>query len=176
MNYLKIFLLFLSLVIATSSAHAVEGYKELKFGISLNDVLESNICTLEENFSGQVGVQYYGCYDFPFSGTHVEAAAFFIDGKFLRFAIVPSIDIIQSLSAGLAKKYGPPSSMSTQAELQAVDKLPNRAAFIAFDSNTVYLRLMSDAYYSQTALLIYTDSRYDGSLMKKQKESMSSDL
>ncbi|SHN92767.1 hypothetical protein BHECKSOX_1369 [Bathymodiolus heckerae thiotrophic gill symbiont] len=126
--------------------------------------------------SGQAEVEYYGCDDFMFGGKAVEAGAFFIDGKFLRFAIVPSVDVAISLMEGLSKKYGSPSSSSTQKEFQSVDALPNREAFLAFDKNTVYLKLMSDENYVQSTILLYTSPSYDVLLLKNQQKSISSDL
>jgi hypothetical protein len=155
---------------------AVDGYKNLKFGMTIQQILGSNICTLQENDSGQVGVEYYWCGDFRFGGESIEAGAFFIEGKFLRFVVVLSTNVVVGLSKGLADKYGQPSSSSTPQEFQAIDTQPNREAFMAFDNNTVYLKLMSDENYIQSAILLYTSPSYERLLLKNQKESVSNDL
>ena len=157
-------------------ANAVNGYKNLKFGMPKKEIISSNICTLQKLESGQVGVEYYGCDDFMFGGETVEAGIFFIDDEFLRFAILPSIDVALGLIKGLSQKYGSPSSSSTQKEFEAVDALPNREAFLAYDNNTVFLKLMSDENYIQSAILLYTSPSYDVLLLKNQQESMSDDL
>ena len=87
-----------------------------------------------------------------------------------------STNVVVGLSKGLADKYGQPSSSSTPQEFQAIDTLPNREAFVAFDNNTVYLKLMSDENYIQSAILLYTSPSYDSLLLKNQKESVSNDL
>ncbi|MCP3943498.1 MAG: hypothetical protein GY710_18740 [Desulfobacteraceae bacterium] len=167
---------FLGAMFIPQIATAVDGYKNLKFGMSIKQIIASNVCTLEKSESGQVGVEFYGCDDFMFGNEAVEAAVFFIDGKFLRFAIVPSVDVALSLVNGLAKKYGNPSSSSTQKEFEAIDTLPNREAFLAYDKNTIYLKLMSDENYIQSAILLYTSPDYDVLLLKNQQKSISNDL
>lgn len=157
-------------------AGAVDGYKDLKFGMSKKQIISSNVCTLEKLESGQVGVEFYGCDDFMFGGAAVEAGMFFIDDKFLRFYIAPSVDVAIGLMNGLSKKYGSPSSSSTQKEFEAVDALPNREAFLAYDENTVLLKLFSDENYIQSAILLYTSPSYEVLLLKNQQESMSDDL
>ena len=171
-----LFTAFIGVLSISSTVFAVDGYKHLKFGMSIKSVIDSNICTLEEFDSGQRGVKYYGCDDFMFGGEVVEAGAFFINGKFLRFVIVPPIEVVTGLVKGLSKKYGRPSSSSTQEELEAVDTLPNREAFIAFDKNTIYLKLTSDKDFTQRAFLIYTSLSYDSLLVKNQQKSISDDL
>jgi len=168
--------IFLGALFISQAATAVDGYKDLKFGMSIKQIVASNVCTLQKGESGQVGVESYGCDDFMFGGEAVEAAAFFIDGKFLRFVIIPSFDVTLSVINGLSKKYGTPSSSSTQKEFVAIDNLPNREAFLAYDKNTVYVKLMSDENYVQSALLLYTSPSYDVFLLKNQDKSISNDL
>jgi len=164
------------LAIFPLNVYAVDGYKQLKFGMSAQKILDSGICSLEEYGSGQPGVDYYGCDDFKFGGQEVEAGAFFIDGEFLRFGIMPSVEVALSMADGLINKYGNPSSSSSVAEFEAVDHYPNREAFLAFDNNTVYLKVMSGEDYSQSAILLYTSPLYDSKLMTLQKSLMSDDL
>ncbi len=159
-----------------NQSYAVDGYKDLKFGITKKQVSDSNICSFAEVNSDQVGVEFLSCDDFKFGNRVVEAGAFFINNQFLRFVIVPNVDDAMGIMQGLMKKYGNPSSSSTPKELQAVDSLPNQSAFIAFDSNTVIVRLMSDENHNQSMLLIYTSPQYDILLQNKQQQSVSDDL
>ncbi|MDG1732821.1 MAG: hypothetical protein P8H39_07560 [Thalassotalea sp.] len=157
-------------------ATAVDGYKDLKFGMSKAQIIAKNICTLEDMGTVQDGIEFYGCEDFIFGGELVELGIFFIDDKFLRVAIMPSIDLVAGLSKGLVKKYGSPSSSSTQKQFQAVDAEPNREAFLAFDKDTVFLNITSDEYNMQMALLIYTSPEYEKLMYKMQQESIDGDL
>ena len=170
-----LFVLFSTTFIA-QNAIAVEGYKNLKFGISKGEVLGDGICTLQEYESDQPGVESYFCDDFSFGGKIVQAGAFFINDEFLRFVIVPPVDVAIGLAKGLSEKYGSPSSSSSQKEFQAIDTLPNREAFIAFDENTIFLKLMSNENYEQSALLIYTSKKYEILLLENQKQSINDDL
>lgn len=174
-NFKTIFAIILLSMIGIQS-FAIEGYKDLKFGISKEKVIASKICSFNTFNPGQIGVKGIACTDFKFGGKTTNAAAFFINDKFLRFVIEPSIDIIEGLSKGLVKKYGAPSSMSTDNEFNAVDNHPNKEAFLAFDNNTVYLKIMSDKVNIQTTILIYTSPLYDILLSKNQENSLKDDL
>ncbi len=167
---------FLITVFIVQSAIAAEGYKNLKFGMSKGEVIDDRICTLQEYESDQPGVESYFCDDFSFGGKTVQAGAFFINDEFLRFVIVPPVDVAIGLAKGLSEKYGSPSSSSSQKEFQAIDTLPNREAFIAFDENTIFLKLMSNENYEQSALLIYTSKKYEILLLENQKQSINDDL
>lgn len=169
-------IILLLLCIISTQSFAVDGYKSLKFGISQEKVLASNLCNFIPVNTGQIGVKGLSCFDFKFGGKTTEAVAFFINNKFLRFVIVPSIDVIEGLSQGLIKKYGAPSSMSTDKEFNAVDSSPNKEAFLAFDDNTIYLKIMSNQVNLQSALLIYTSPLYDILLSKNYQDSLKDDL
>lgn len=172
----RVLCILVLLSITSTQSFAVDGYKGLKFGITQEKVLASNLCNFSLMNTGQIGVTGYTCTNFKFGGKTNEAAAFFINNKFLRFVIAPSIDIIEGLSQGLVKKYGTPSSMSTDEEFNAVDNHPNKEAFLAFDNDTVYLKIMSDKVNIQTAILIYTSPLYDILLSKNQEDSLKDDL
>lgn len=163
-------------VLFANTALAVDGYKNLKFGMSKQEVLNQNLCTMLEDGIDEQGVETLYCEDLKFGPDITEAAAFFIDGKFLRIAISASLDRAEGLMNGLTQKYGRPSSMSTPAEFDAVDNFPDRAAFVAFDQDTVTIRIDSDADYNQTMFLIYTDRLYEKLLLENQTSAMSSDL
>lgn len=167
---------FFGAITASPMALAVDGYQDLKFGMSQKQVLAKTQCSMQRHESGFAGVEYYGCGDFTFGGKLVEAGAFFIDDTFLRFVIVPPVDDAFGLMEALTNKFGRPSSSSTQAEFEAVDNHPNREAFLAFDQDTVYLRLMSDENYAQNIYLIYTSPQYEKLLVRNQKSSIMDDL
>lgn len=177
-NNFSHYLTFLLLIILSIplSISAVDGYKNLKFGMTKNQILQCNVCSFTEANSGQVGVEYLSCPDFAFGDSFVTAGAFFINNEFLRFMIIPSVDMVSSLASGLINKYGPVSAQSTQYELEAVDKYPNKSAFLAFDNNTVILKVISDQNYIQNVLLLYTSLKYDVLLLKGQKRSIGNDL
>lgn len=171
-----VFLLQFAVFFLPQVVLAVDGYKDLKFGSDKKAVLGSGVCTFVEQESGQIGVEYYGCDDFLFGGSATEAGVFFINDEFLRFVVVPPVDVVESLVDSLISKYGPPVSSSSKEQFEAIDRFPNREAFMSFDDNTVYLRLMSQGDYSQVVLLIYTSPLYDTYLKQNQKRSLGGDL
>ncbi len=171
----KLISCILGLLLSTP-AIAVDGYKNLKFGMSTKQIMETNICTFKKTASSVPGVEIYTCNNFKFGGETVEAGAFFIDNKFKRLFIVPSMTVAIGLGQGLSDKYGAPSSSSPRESFAKVDNTPNTEAYLGFDGNTVLLRIMSDENNLQSAFLIYTSSDYEKVLGDIQKKSLSNDL
>lgn len=174
-NSKKLITFILGLFLSTPVI-AVDGYKNLKFGMSKKQIIETQICDLEKTNSDVQGVEIYTCNNFKFGGETVEAGAFFINNKFLRFYITPSMNVAIGLGQGLTDKYGTPSSSSTPEEFNKIDSTPNAIVYLGFDRNTVVLRIMSDENTIQSAFLLYTASNYEKVLGEMQKKSLSNDL
>lgn len=170
-----LFIIFVVLSLG-STVSAVDGYKDLKFGISAKELLERDLCMMRKFPSENSGVENYGCEDFRFGGKRVNAVAFFIDDKLLRFGIATPTDMAEVLATQLVEKYGSPSSISTTNEFDAVDTLPNRVAFIAFDDDTVIFKVSSDENNNQITYLIYTSPSFDGLVLKLQQDLLKDDL
>lgn len=177
--YLAIFIGLISSVFSMSS-FAVDGYKELKFGMTTEEVLNTEICTFQSliNTKEFESVKFAACTDFQFGGESVPAVAYFINGEFLRFGIEvgATVDRMLSLMLSLMNKYGLPSTMPSEDELSAVETLPNRKAYIGFDKDTVFLGYQSDENYSQTVFLIYTSPKYETLLISNQGKILESDI
>ncbi|NBK99816.1 MAG: hypothetical protein EOM50_17760 [Erysipelotrichia bacterium] len=164
------------LITCSITASAVDGYKNLKFGSSVKEVQNSKICSFAPLTDYGNGVKALECTNFKFGNDNVEAAALFINDKFLRFVIVADLDYTEAIAKQLKSKYGTPSSMSPQSDLDSVDRYPNRTAFIAFDNNTIYMKVDSDNNNNESLLIIYTSPAYENLLLKNQHQSISNDL
>ncbi len=161
---------------ASFQASAVDGYKDLQFGMSVEDVLKHQPCSLTEVVSPIPQATAYGCDDLQFGGNATEGVAFFVKGKFLRFAIeVPNEAALSTLDA-LKKKYGKASRVSSQQEFQRVGTAPGARAFFAFDKNTVVLQFDTLPTLEEAAYLIYTDLSYEQLLGMAQKNAIADDL
>lgn len=165
-----------ALIAASAPVMAVDGYKDLKFGMSVDDVLQNQPCTLSEAVSPISTVTYYYCEDLPFGGDLVPGNAFFIDGKLLRFSIDLSTDAGLGALKGLLDKYGRPSQTSTQDDFNRVGTAPGAKAVTGFDSNTVLIVFDTLPTLETGAYVVYTDPRYDQILTDAQAKGMASDL
>jgi hypothetical protein len=174
-NTKTIFILLLGLIVSTN-LFAVDGYKGLKFGITQKQVLAAKLCTFVPVNSGILGVDGLECNDFNLGGQIVKAYAFFINDKFLRLAIYPPIEVLTGLTNSLSTKYGEASSSSTKEEFEAVDNSPNKEAYLAFDKDTIILKIISNENNLQSALLLYNSPEYESSMDKKHEESLKNDL
>jgi hypothetical protein len=161
-------------ILLTGNLYAVDGYKNFKFGISKNQLMEKSSLTLTESNMGDKVTALWS-EGFSFGGSKVTAYFYFIDDRFLRIAIEVPIDNAIAVAEGLNSKYEI-SSSSPQSSFEAVDSHPNMKAFLAFDSDTIYLNLASDEISNQSAMLLYTSPEFDALLLKNQKESLSNDL
>lgn len=88
----KILLFCLAVIILpASSLFAVDGYKSLKFGISLEEVRKSKICAwVDEKGKNNLlekDVNNLYCTDFKFNNKLIIAVAWFIDNKFLQYGL-----------------------------------------------------------------------------------------
>lgn len=166
----------LTLFTFTAPALAVDGYKNLKFGMTVKEVATSDICTFRPAQAPQAGVTQLNCHDFAFGDHTTSAAAFFIDAKFLRFGFEVPMAMATELVEMLADKYGPPSFSPSNESLVAIETIPNSSVFVGFDNDTVLLTFFSDEFLIQSASLIYTSPDYNVLLRNKIKTSVSNDL
>ena len=172
----KIFLI-VCLLLLPATTWAVDGYKNLKFGIKKEAVKKSKLCHFEEipPDDGDV-METLGCQDYKFNGVTTIAWAYFIDGKFLRFAFgVPSEHFVTTLEA-LGEKYGRASSGSTKEALLAVERYPNRNASLSFDKDTITLTYDSDENSNLRATVVYSSPDYMRLYKKKNKAGMKDSL
>lgn len=170
-------LLALALMLPASSLLAVDGYKSLKFGMSLEEVKKTKICGWVDNGAVEIKhIHIIYCLDFKFNGEPIAAAAYFIDNKFLKLVInIPYSDRNSTL-AGLNKKYGSLSRIPSQQSIDNFNSLPNQELWYGFDGDTIYLLCRSNKFYKKSAALIYTSPLYDKLLTEKQVNSLKDDL
>jgi hypothetical protein len=172
-NLLTITLTLITLLFYTSKSFAVDGYKNITFGMTANQVLSNNICSFKKQNPVVEGADFYLCGDFDFNGQQIEGGFFTINGKFQRFYFSVPVDSALAVINSLVSKYGQPSSRSTQEEFETVDRLPNKKAFYGFDNDTVYFQIHSQADMSQLAIVIYTNPNYDRLLAEAASEKIS---
>lgn len=171
------FLLIISILLIPVTCWSVDGYKNLKFGIKKEAVKKSKLCSFKEDPpSNGDPVETLECSDFKFNNTNTNAYAYFINGKFLRFAFDAQVDQLSSLIAAMSEKYGAPSSGSSDEEFLAVDKYPDRKARILFDKDTITVGVFSDKIGRQWGVVIYSSPEYERLLVKKQKAGMKDSL
>ncbi|MGL4349544.1 MAG: hypothetical protein ACRCT2_02995 [Plesiomonas shigelloides] len=162
--------------ILTQPAVAVDGYKGLRFGASEKELMAHGLCTMYPGDGLVAGTSLYQCSDFNMGGNTTNAYAYFIDGQFLRLAVSLDWGSIGAISRGLASKYGPATSGSTQAQIAAIESTPNSSAYVAYDKDTVYINMESDANLNKHALLIYSDPSFNARLDSKRNEAFQGDL
>lgn len=170
------FLLSVCCILSPVKALAVDNYQGLLFGSSVDDLQKKHFCHFVHRGFVRPNVDFYSCSDFEFGGANVPAGAFFIDGKFLRFAIEPPSHLLKTVLEGLMKKYGYPTSMPSKQEANAVDHSPNREVFFKFDHDTVILKIASDTRMRKSVYLIYTSASYDSILSNMEKQSVDGKL
>jgi len=170
-----VYLLFSIIFTINSPATAVDGYKNITFGMSKQQVQNSALCDfIEINVDPIVGG--LTCNNLIFASETIEAVGYFIDDKLLRFVIAPPYEKAISINKSLSNKYGAPSNISSRQQLNAVDYMTNQDAYIFYDNNTVVVNFMSDENSNKTLLIMYTSPEYEIQLLNKQQESMSGDL
>ncbi|WP_140182219.1 hypothetical protein [Providencia stuartii] len=160
------------------SSMAVDGYKNIKFGDTVKQVLNSKLCNFEKmpNTSGLKQMSQYGCTDFKFSGKPSLVVATFIDDKFRKLIINVDPDINPLLNS-LMEKYGAPNAMSSQDELnKAQVNSDEYSLFVDFDKGTVSLQVEKSKNKPVMALLIYSDINFDKELSEIKNKNLAEDI
>jgi hypothetical protein len=162
------------------SAKAVDGYKEFKFGMSVDSVrkLAKTRLIRVKTPDGLLGYRGQG---FSFAREKVAISFIFTDTgepKLLRVGLEIPIDTALATCRSLSDKYGPPSSSSERPDLAwgADIEKPNTTVFVAFDNDTILVKIMSDEATRQSAVLIYTSPEYDRLLLQLQQDKLKDDL
>lgn len=167
----------LALILSASPLLAVEGYKNLKFGMSLEEVKKSKLCGwVDDGTLNMKQTLIIYCLDFKFNGESIMAGAYFIDNKFLKLAIEISYGDMKNTMAGLKKKYGNSSYTPSQQSIDNFNNLPNQELWYGFDNNTIYLFCRSNKFYKKSAALTYTSPLFDKLFKEKQMKSLKNDL
>ncbi|MBV7439026.1 hypothetical protein [Aeromonas sp. sif2416] len=156
------------------STYAVDGYKNLKFGMSKNEIKKANICSFKD--ASEDGTDAWQCMDFKFGDKTTMAFAYFIDNKFQRLGFIVDMDKALSIAKGLKEKYGGASSMSEQEEFDALNTTPGAVAYIKFDNDTVILKMTKHETIGPMAMIIYTTPDYEHLAQLKQTQMVSDDL
>lgn len=167
----------LGLVISGEVA-AVDGYKGVKFGSSFSQLQAGKICSWEKYEADKTpGMDTYYCTNFQFAGKKRTGLAIFIDKKFERISVPLTKDIgFEALADSLKKKYGEPSSVFTQEDIQKA-MTDGGEVNVKFDNDTVIISITHDvSTNADTSLLIYTSPDYFEKMNKIQAKALDGDL
>lgn len=165
------------LVIMALPVMAVDGYKDLKFGMTPKEVRKAKVCQFGEMDKDDNQIQMMSCPDFKFSGGKTAGHTLFIDDKLVRVAIeLKDENQFISVLKGLNEKYGAPSMPMSKEAFKAVTTMPNQTADVGFDDNTVFLRLMSSADNEQSYILMYNTSKFNELLDESSAKANRDDL
>jgi hypothetical protein len=165
-------LIALILLIPTSS-YAVEGYKDIKFGISIEQLRKKKPCHLTDTdkISGAPNGLAYSCMDYAFNGSKTSAIFLFIDKKLLRIAInagsTPQDAAI--LVNGLNSKYGKPN-FDPQL-LKAFENNKALSWLATWDNSTVQLQLSHNGDEIMI-MLFYQDKSWDTAKQAALKDDL----
>lgn len=171
----KWFAVVLTVTCVSQQSLGVEGYKDLKFGSSVDEVINSKTCSFAKNPPDKKypGLETYYCYDFSFGNQNTVALAYFVNGKFLRFSISVPGSQAEALGEALKNKYGAPSSSPTDQEWEK-QFTPSAIFWIGFDNDTVFFReIIGDGKGKGNKLyLIYASPLYKKALTENQKKRL----
>ncbi|CAM7521300.1 hypothetical protein CIFRMM251M_16680 [Citrobacter freundii] len=175
---IKSITLGLALVVLSSSALAVDGYKGAKFGSSFEEFKKAKLCNWKK-YTGEnaKGVQSYYCDDFLFSGKNTLVFSIFINGQFKRLAI--SLNESQNITTiinSLEKKYGKPSTMFNAEDVASVEQ-NGGSLDMKFDNDTIIVGVKRDpSTKKDTSMLTYSSPDYFSLLGELDSKNVEGDL
>lgn len=158
-----------------SQAFAVDGYQDLKFGISLKQLQAKKKCSLSKDvMSSNDTMSVYMCDDFKMTPQKTVTAAFFlINDELLRVAlgVGDSSDDFIAFAQALMKKYRTPSLPLDPNQASLFDQGQVDTLDIAWDGNTVILRQIREGL-TQTTMILYSSPKFDQAM----RDSKTKDL
>ena len=129
----------LAITIISTNALAIDGYKNLKFGMSIEEVLKAGkeLCSFEK-VQQKKQISMYGCADLKFVGEETNLYAYFVKGILLRIAVsVPQgkFDVIMN---SVPKKYSiVENKMPERRVMKKLDTHPNQQVDVYFENSTI---------------------------------------
>lgn len=155
----------------------VDGYKDIKFGISYRQLKSMKKCTLPPNPSeADEGVEAAQCQDFPLNQRNRVATFYFVNGKLMRIAVMvgSTTDDFQAYTRSLNEKYGAPSLLDP-GTLAAFDNGQIDTADIAWKSNSVALRITRQGGLG-AVMLLYSDRNFELAVQENKTKGADKDL
>ena len=167
----------ITIILISLSVFAVDGYKNLKFGMSKQESKDLGLCTFEEfEYQKNKLVSGLECNDLVFKGKKTRAYAYFINDKFLRIVIFVDESDVSSIVSIIRGKYGETTSTLTSEEIRKELSKPENSVWIGFGDNTVYLLMNTDSRLRVTYYLAYSSPTYDSEITKINKKELEDDI
>ncbi|WP_163304453.1 hypothetical protein [Enterobacter ludwigii] len=165
-----------TLLAFSASSMAVDGYKNLKFGMSAREALATKTCSFRMGSSDQKGVDMYVCDDFKIGGQLANGYMFFMDKKLARFAFQQPVKDAISVLESIKGKYGEPINPPSRESLMNLDRIPNSGIDVDYDHGTVTVRFTSDERLYQRMWVMYSIPEYNQKMIDLKNAQISSDL
>lgn len=172
------FKIFVTTVMMGSTALAVGGFKNLKFGMSVVEVRAYKHCHLEYKQTSEKSVDTYTCHDFKFGSKQTSAAFYFINNKLERVAIDVGdrYNDMELAASFLRDEFGSPSSMFDTRAIQAFNAGIRDELVIGFDDDTVLLKLFKTDGKGEVTLTYSTEDYYTKMLGERRRSNVAADF
>lgn len=159
----------LSLMAISSHTFAVDGFQNLKFGMTLDEVKAAKKCDWAKHKKIHSS---YECKNYSFFDTKTRVLTSYSKGKLVQVQLIIPDEKLKKVMDGLPKKY----KVSTPYK----EKKENgdRQMSVKFDDDTLELRVTykGNDDYNYTALLIYSDKAYLSNLEEKEEQQVQDEL
>jgi hypothetical protein len=160
------------------SSKQVDGYKDFKFGMSLDQLKALKPCSLGKarKAEGMSRLRYYSCENFEFNSQPTLANFFFVDDELLRVAFLVGTTMSQgyALIKPLNEKYGPPSTYDEELA-KAFDQERSNKLEAAWASNSVVLSF-SRKGNGILITIVYSSDNYQTRALSGSQRALSNDL
>ena len=166
------------LLLFLTQLYAVEGYKNLKFGMTKDEVMKSGLCTFTDIIKDkeQPYLESIKCTDLKMNGKNTTAFAYFIENKFLRIGIGFDIKDASAITNLIVKKYGYRTSPKGDLHLEKKVIIPNNSTWIGFDNDTVFMLFETDNLLNITPYLVYTSPLFNELILERKKIGFADDI
>lgn len=159
-------LLLIALSTFALNAFAIDGYKEMKFGMTLEEVKKYSPCKLTKHKNIP---DSWACTDLPFMKTKTPMLVTFSEEKLVRVAINVPKNKAETVIEALKDKY----------KISSENHIEGKESEVRFDNDTIIFRLAigkSGRDEDYNVFLIYSQEGFAKKQSKKKVEDAKTDL
>jgi hypothetical protein len=171
-------MVILIVVCMAQQTFAVDGYKDLKFGESYEEIdSKKKPCDwIKSGWNHEFGLLEATCKDLKFASHRIPAYFAFLDNQLHLVILTIPLSMAKVAVDSLTGKYGKPEFASPTEDFKKVDTTPNSKAIISWKSATIQFKIMRSKSNVVTAEIFYKSDQFLKLYRAKIGKNMKGDI
>ena len=146
----------LLMVALFSTAATASIFNPIKFGESIRQIKNSDLCTFKDLEPSGISDQVMICGDYQYDGKTYPLIVYGIDGKAQKALVIFNQDSVNDGLKYIAESGKKPTFSDTPEAFRVVDQEPNKQASVVLDNGLTRYTMQSGEQGNVTALLAFS--------------------